>query len=614
VSHRRNIPPIIAVVAVLVAAAFALYGGAIWILLIVSAAPWLVILRRRYGTVLALSATWFGGLVVVLATMMMTAATALPMFATVVVVIAAIGTVGCVDWIRHPQLARPHLSRVVVFVPAFAGPIVWLTVSIRTAIISPVAGRAWAMHGDAANYLLFARGITRSGGVVVGQLGNPVPLPSALFALFMAPGRGQVDSAGLLLHDLARYESLQILVIASCCLFAGALAGMLAGATRLGPAVVIGASACGSLLPLSWTLTTNAIAYGYFDAQLALPCVFACLILTRVAEQRPVAVAVTLSVGSTVLLSVWTPLVLVPFAGLVVIAATGWGPISRTRGLSLVALVLGILQLATYAITITLHNFLGLGRFLSAPGAAFTYTHSLFPSLGAMTILLSVLVWRQSGARAAIPTLVLPIALGLGLAFLLFEARASKQAWSYFPSKFEWLSICILLVVALGLLPVVFASILAGRAMHAAAVISVVTMTAIVASSTPEFVSGYDWANPVAWIAQTDNPEGGKAAARRILSAADLQHPRILWQSNVPDEAYIDYWLIEVAARSIDNNALRKFAYAHNDASAQQLCTIVKLIHPEATILTNARSLSREVSSICPGTPMHIVLLNGVSQ
>ncbi len=609
-SQRRIWAPVGLVVAIVASAIAVLLGAPIWILLVVAAVPAALALRASHGTLFALATTWLGGLVVLLATLMATAALRLAMVPVVVVLVAGLGIAACALWMRRPRVARPARSRVVAFGAALTGPLVWLAVAIPTAVFDPVAGRSWAMHGDAANYLLFARGILARGGVVVGASGNPVPLPSGLFALFMAPGRDGVTSSLLLWHDLGAYESLQIGVIAMCCLFAGLLAASITTTLRMRGSILVVVSVCGSLLPLSWTLTTNAIAYGYFDAQLSLPCVFASLLLARLAHERPVAVAVVLTVACTALLAVWTPLVLVPLAALVVVAATHWRPLVRARGLSLVMLGIGAVQLVGYGLAVTLPDFVEQSRFLAAHGAAFTYTHTLFPALGAMTILLSILAWRITAARVAVPTIVLPVALALGLGFLLFESRASKEAWSYFPSKFEWLSICILLVVALGLLPAIPASLTDGWRLRFSAALAVVTMTAIVTTATPAFVSGYDWANPVTWIAQTDNTEGGAAAAGRILASADLQHPRLYWLSGVPSESYIDYWLIEVASRTITDDALRKYAYARNESSVGQLCTILGLMHPTPTVITRSSSLQAMLATKCPAVPAHVQLLS----
>jgi len=599
------------VLAIVAAVIAVLVGAPVWILLVVAAVPAVLALRTRHGTLVALGATWLGGLALLLATMMATAVLRVQLLPGVVVVVGAVGIAACVVWMRAPRVPLPSRGRVVAFASALTGPLVWLGVSVPTAVFDPVAGRSWAMHGDAANYLLFARGILASSGVVVGPAGNPVPLPSGLFAIYMAPGRDGVASARLLWHDLGSYEALQIGVIATCCLFAGLLAVSIASTIEVRGILLVVVSVCGSLLPLSWTLTTNAIAYGYFDAQLSLPCVFACLLLARLARGHAVVVAVVLTVGCTVLLSVWTPLVLVPLAALAVVVATEWRVLVHARRSSLVALGLGAAQLVAYGLAVTLPDFLEQSKFLAAHGAAFTYTHSLFPSLGAMTILLSLLAWRRAGPGVALSTIVLPVALAVGLVFLLFESRTSTESWSYFPSKFEWLSISILLVVALGLVPVVLASLTTGWRLQASAALSVIAMTAVVTTSTPAFVSGYDWANPLAWIAQNDNTEGGKAAAARILALADVQHPRLYWLSGVPSESYIDYWLIEVASRSVTNNALRKYAYAHNESSPGQLCTILGLMHPAPTVITRSGSVEATLAAACPGTPARVQLLSG---
>ncbi len=595
--------------AILVAAGFTLVGAPVWIAVCLAALPWLIRAVRRGAGLNAIARVWFAGIFLLLVVLVVTAAGRLPMLLSVDVVISAAGLLGAgllvVGPGTVPPRARGQVSR---HLPAFLGAAFWLVISIGTAIIRPVSGLSWAMHGDAASYLLYARAVTRSSGIVIGPDENPVPLPSALLAVFMAPGRGGVPASNLLGHDIVAFESLQIAVIAVTCVMTGMLAGALARKSSPSLMVAMIASGAGSLLPLSWILTTNTLAYGYFDAELVLPIVFAAILLALDSERRAIPTAGLLAVASTVVLTVWSPLVVVTIGLLVTVLVTQRHAVLRARGLSRVFLVVSGAQLLVAVLAISLPSVLSQGSSLQASGSIYVFTHSLFPSIAVICVLLGALVLRVGRQRMGIVGVVVPISLSVGLGVLLFQNRASTNLWSYFPLKFEWLSVGVLVVVMLGLLPAVFLPWTARRASRFIASIAVASMAAVVCLSAPGSLT-LDQVGVLPWLAQaSDGPDGGASTAAVILDAGDPGRPVLYWQSHQRDERYVNYWMIELESRTMQNNALRKFAFQYHETGDRDLCTILGLVPGRVTLRTANPGLEASLMRDCPSASPRIAV------
>jgi hypothetical protein len=594
---------------IILAAILALGGGPIWVLAVIVALPAFVALRARWSGLVAVGTVVVGMAALAFIVLLATAVQRTPLLPTVVVVfaVAGLGASLAIARGRAPELPA---ARVTPLVLAGVGPITWIAIAGLTAILRPNSGLSWAIHGDSANYVLYARDVTRDGGIVLGGSQNPVPLPAGLLAVMIAPGRGGVSSANLLRHDVLAFESLQVMVIAVTCLLAGGLAGALARTAGSNSAVVAVASGAGSILPLSWTFTTDPLAYGYFDAELALPIVLGCILIALGSPSRPIVAASLLALACTVVLAIWSPLVVIPggllLASVIIDRRTLFGS-PRVR---LVPLALGVGQFVLYAVAVSLPGLLALRGLLGSGGAIYIFTHSLFPSLAVVCVLLTLPLLRGPHRRVATIGLGVPIFLGIGLVALLAESRRADP-WTYFPSKFEWLSICVLLVLILGLLPALLTPWSARRFASPVAAVALASMAAIVCFSTPAAVSGDDRSNPLLWIAQGANSEdGGSATAALIIGSADSAHPVVYWRVTNPNERFINYWLLEVAAGSMQNNAVRSFAFGYDEHNEKDLCTILTLLGRQTTVRTQDATLASSLSATCPTARVRVVALS----
>jgi hypothetical protein len=598
--------------AIVLSAALVLWGAPAWILLVTAAVAWVIALRTHFGLAFAIAATFVGCLWFVLILLVVTALVGAPLLLSVDLFLAVAGIAACEVVRRNGAPSRATNRRnVAALVAAGLGTAIWLFGSVSNAIARPIAGLAWAMHGDAASYLLYARAVTTAGGVVLGPNANPVPIPAAMFALFMAPGRNGVSSGALLRHDLFAYESLQIMTIAMSCLLAGLLTGEIATRVHGGALVAGVCAAVGSVLPLSWLLTTNSLTYGYFDAELALPVVLAGTILALQSRERPVASASALLLTSTVILAVWrSPLVVVLIALVALTVVRERSSVLLARGWRRVILIGCFVQLRLWGLAVTLPSLVAQGHLLSSQGAIYSFTHSLFPSLGVVVILLSLLALRLGRTSVGAIGVVVPLALAAGLAALLYESRSAPGGWSYFPVKFEWLSVAVLVVLMLGFLPAFLLPWITRRSARWIAVISIVSMGAIVVSTSRGSASDHEESNLLSWIGQSaDQSDGGARTAAIILAAGNPARPTLYWQSEVPNERYLNYWFLELEARTMQNNALRNFAFSYQETGVGDLCTILMRTPGRTTIYTLETTLAAQLAAGCGSVSPRIVIV-----
>lgn len=176
---------LLAMLAIGIACALFMGGTRSIPLVLLALAPWPLVLVKRLGWSLAIAA------VLALATggALVLAAVARPMGIPLAVVYgSSLTAVGAAGWwlavraLTRQQVTRPRASAWWVLAPAST----WVLL-VAVAEVVPGASRvSWAMQGDAANDVLFARDILEARGVELGGT-NPVPMMHVLLSVVFAP-------------------------------------------------------------------------------------------------------------------------------------------------------------------------------------------------------------------------------------------------------------------------------------------------------------------------------------------------------------------------------------------------------------------------------------------
>lgn len=592
-------------VLVVAASAAGLVGVPIWIAVTISALVWALALRGRVGSALALSLTVSGVFVVLLGTLLLTHVLGAPILAATVVVSGAIGLAGAALLVfSRTRVELPRFSGILVWAGSLAGALVWLG-GLAVARVRPGAAHySWVMLGDGANNLLFGRVIIAEHGIAVGANANPVPLPAGLLAVSMGSARADATTE-LLRADIGAFAQIWMLLIALACILCGLVAGRLVRRDR--PVVAVVTAAGASLLPLTWFVTGYPLEYGFFNSDVILPLALVCCLAFLEVRRRPAAALVVFLLAATAMLATWGPLVLIPVAFGIVVLVRHWRVLIAERGWMLAALIVAIAQLLLYGLGVTLPTLLTAGGALSSSGGAYPVSKALSAAVAALVLVLAIVRSVREKDMGLTMVLTLGAALTLGMAILLFSNRHAATIWGYYPLKFLWLSVVLLLVVGVGLVGSVIAAFVVSRWKTAVGVLGVVVLVAA-GTTALNSVEGYDGRAPLTRIMDGAFFGSGDTAFDELVSLADRQPPNLLWRSGEPLESGIDFWLMQTRAGLDDKNFdLRYAAYTFVGKDVKELCTIAGLMGPGVRVHTADPFVPVEVSRTCPEREMTFV-------
>jgi hypothetical protein len=572
----------------------ALVGAAIWTLadgpvapaLVLGAIPAFLMLRNRLGLILAAVLTIGAGWCGVLGVLMITSTIGVLPAKSTVVLVACVGLACALRLFSDGIDFSREDAKSLVF--ANAGGILWLFVLLAAAVVPGGSPISWTMQGDAANNILFARSVVQDGGLRLGPDANPVPLTSALIAIFMPHGTGSTAVAG---DILALVQMWTMTIIAAC-----AMSGMLVlSLIRRHTAISCVAVGIGSLAPLTWFMLAGSIGLGFVNFHLTLAVIVGALVSVVLARRRALAAFVALTLSLTLSLAVWAPLAGIPAIALAYTVAARWRDLVRVRGWRLVIVSVSFAQVLLFVLLVSLPGYLAQGSALvDATGAVFNFNRGLVAVTAMAAIGLGVLCIVRGAARGATGVLVsILVGGGGGLAALLWLRRNEEGLWGYYQLKFLWLLFAVLFIAAV-VFGVTLASAFAASPASAAATLlavglGAVGVDAIGMATLPQYGNDVQLArNPLVRIVTGDYfTDGGDDRVFHRVVELSATHPReILWKSGDPDEASIMFWMIQMASSGVDDTELRHFAYYRDVDSSSDLCMVRKLLGPPVTVVT----------------------------
>ena len=475
-----------------------------------------------------------------------------------------------------------------------------------TALAQVVPGAlriAWAMNSDAVNVVAFARELLAAGGIDPSASDTPTPLPFAMLASAAAPGRDGVADAALAGHDIAALAALWVLLLALGCLLAGAIVARSVAAVRT--PLAVGATAIASLLGTTWYVLGVQFQFGFLNIAFAIAVLLAVWLVYLDAEERPALALAALVLAVAVLLSVWSPLVIVVIPLGVIVAvrqrrailASGW------RGLAPIAA--SVVLTLVYVVGISVPQYLAISAFLAADGG--------FPAIGPSVIIATIGVGGLTAALAArlrgqrhalIGILGAILGLAVGLGFLLAQRWGAEVTWGYYPAKFAWAVSILLLVIAIGSA----ATMLDGvrrRTDAIAVAFGLVLLTGLVwAPSEPQ--------DPISQLPLVEILKGDAFGLTNEQSDTVLaltgreggQH--LLWQT--PYDQWGNRWLLQLDVDDFNTNPAKAYAYLPA-LTATDVCDVVDLFGTEVTVHTMNPDVESALAGTCPDANLTVEML-----
>ena len=597
---------VILALAIVAATALTLGGIPIWLLALVAVVPWILVARQRLSLELAVPAIGLAAMFFSLVLLIVTGTLHLDLASWSIAASAAAGLVGIAFLAAggrvRIRLTRANASR---WLAPLVGSAVWFVVLLSARVTQSNSSFSWAMNGDVPNYLLFARENVYRGGIAIGADQNPVPLPSGLLAFGMAPGRANLPANQLAEHDVLSVALVWALLIGLVCYVAGvAIASTLSTARPLFRAV---ASAGGSLVPLTWSITGYPLEFGFFNAHIAIVIVLSSWVIFFASRGHPVFALAVMPIAATLLLAVWSPLVLFPAAFAIAMILQNRGAIMAHRGRTHALLVLGLLQLGAFGLGVTLPTLLNQGEFLSATGGVFTFPRVRLPAMLLIAIVIAALVRKRSDQPAMSAAIAIAASSTVGLGVLFYVARDTSDMWSgYYSLKFAWLSGVIATIVILSLLVLVIERRSPNALVRWIAVGAVLPIF-IGLQPVPLGINAHP-DGPLERILSGSFQAPSDETATYIFALSDPEQRGLLWQSDVPSESSVDYWLLQLAADSMtENQELRVLAYRVNSMETADLCEIARAL-PGIEVYTVSERLQDELDIECPSNSAVVIV------
>lgn len=600
-SHRRMIL-LGAYAALLVAACvWPLLGGSLLLLVVVVLIPALLLLRARMSLSASLALMFVAFAWIVLVVMIAARYTRI----SPLVLFLVIGVASGAFFAFRLYRAGSSFGRIDGSELGFAafGGLVWCGVLLAAAVIPGGTPLAWAMSGDAANNVLFARELLQAGGVTLGS-GNPVPLTAALVAFFTLPAAlGGAPSAGAQIIALAEMWSFAIV---AACVLCGAFALAISRGRSM---MTLVATAITSAVPLTWIMLSGPVTLGFVNFHLTIALLIASLITLVHADRAVLTSLVTLALSIALTLALWAPLAGIPGVAFLVLLIVQRRAVFALRRGRLLLAIAAVLQPIGVFVTLSVPALIGQGELLTeALGAVFEFKKVIVLVALLLAVGFGLLLARATRSLDLVWVLTALVGGGgLCLGLLLWLRRSEQNLWSYYQLKFLWFFLAMLLIVgvAAGL---TYAAAISAKSLRSAFAFMIV-LTALVGvgefaratvptfSNDPQAVK-----DPLARILSGDYFSVGEddRVFDRVVELTSAGDKTMLWQSTDPDEDWIMFWVVQLSSSGISDVELRKYAYYHDGQSMGDLCTIRRLMGAPVTVITADESIVERVEEACP--------------
>jgi hypothetical protein len=609
--------PWVGVAASAASGAGAIVGLPSWVVVGVAAALWLVVTARRLGYALAIPLALLGVASTITVVLLVTAAARLPMNESLGIAFGALGVAGGFLLARRtPAQPAPALLERAIWVPSMVGAVVWVVSQVLTLRLAVNEMLSWVMRNDIANTLVFAHDVLYRTGITPGPRENPAPLPAALVAVTIAPARSAVPDETLLQHDLLLIAALWGALIALTCILAGMVAGSLARSSNAPRWMVASASALGSLVVLSWLFTGYPMEYGFINAHISLVVLLSAILVYLHSATSPAIGLTGLFVACAVMLTVWSPLVVIPAGLTVALAAVHRRELLGARGGRLAAVLVGACLLAVAFLVLALPPFLSQRQALTGAGGIYQPGTWVVFTLAAGVATAAFLVSRKRSMRLFVGMIGVTASSLAGLGILLFISRRSPDPWTYYPIKFAWLAGLVLIVLLVGI-----AVGIVGVYAHNPALRNVLTALVVVAVSvlvvwSPDLRPALNTMNPIDRLFRGHEVETYPLVTGLVLELSRPGQPVLLWESSeyreigehIEGEANI--WLVQMWTDSLSEKLdVRALAYqAYFDKSPEMLCRMAELMGPGLIVHTELPELEASIDRECPTNTIAFVV------
>ena len=517
-------------------------------------------------------------------------------------------------------------SALVLDASMFVVPLVWVIAASISLFGFGDVGAAWAMSGDSATFLTQARDLINPGTVEIWH--NVVPVAAAISSIFMLAAHTNDVTQSVLESDVLGLAGTWIFVFACISWLTAALVvSLIKLNTQVNKWILALAGLGGSLIPFTWFYSGYALSFGFLGASFALLIVFAALLVFLQKEIPPsLKVGVFLFSASAAFFA-WTPFVLVPLILIATELPTLWRSKASISPFEIGFIVVGFLQFVLVFVLQLLPFFLATqqsnlpgGTVLALNGAAVYFRPLFVGGIFVLAVGAFVLGLLKRHKKIFITFVAMELLLGLAFGYLVIASKQIEFPWLYYPSKFIWLVMLILLPLSIGslllwALRVKLFSRSQFRQVLVVVLVFVVVMVSLRATSAwghvnaglqrPDAFSEVIQSRAESSIDQVPNRE----VAKSIFELENREQLRILWDSDYPNEDQINFWMLKMWSIS-DHGPLMlgDFIYGTKPKTIDSLCEILIQVGTPIEIITANKNLQKDLLQSCPEVNPDIIL------
>lgn len=490
-----------------------------------------------------------------------------------------------------------HVANVWAFGAAF---IPALLVFVALAIGGIVFGLnlGWMLTGDAQNNTVAVRELVLHNGA--DPEFNSAP---ALTQLIMASAvASSVTGAGSAASFIGMIQS-QALVLTLMWCAVSVMFGLIAVRefSRHRLAVRMVAVFGAAVVPFTWFVLGFSIAAGFYNTPATLLALtFAWIVwreqelLTQDKQWRVIALMLLITLLTAM---AWVPLALIP--GIFLIGAiTRVVRIDRTpRQLFHWQVIASAAVLLLYVATIIAPSFFAHSDSLAADGWMAELSKVFVFVTAVLALIVAGLLGAatpQHGGSTRNGLFLFLLGMTGGLGFLMFTAARTGAIWSYYPRKFAWMAVFVLMFLAV----VVALSSVALQGVKPLAWQSIVIAGSLVLfgvglKSTPFMQTG-----PLKVLPLVDVAVNGTVSDAAVEAVAEVVGERSIRLEYDENDFLVNQWVFQWASAHNGSDSIWSFAYSQIK-TPEDVCAAAASFGGEVTLLTRSQDIESAVMQNC---------------